>query len=643
MTPPPQQPYRSVTSTSSLSASSATTSIASSGPTSPPSLLHAAQLRAPTAIVVQTPADAVFSPSPLSASDLETQRREYILKHTGKGRLESQCAVFSTPSSTPSSIFPSTKPARTNFLRNPQKPPYLTVRPSTADSMSSMSSFISEAPSRGVGAVGPDGLVKADVGRRRVSPAPWEEEEAPASPSSDEDILDRMVQAQQKAAFEPELKERRRRRISPLAIAAVAGAVGLGLASWRERGDSTSTKSSDPFGSSEDDPFLSPTSPISEGLETIRKSLDLPLLSDSASYDDLRRNSVALSEASGYSEYTDARAETPVLSSTSTPSEHEDSEDEPPPVDQTPLLAFTKQQTSLWVLDTIASVGASEDRMSIIGEEEEEVEPQPAPESTSSCASSGPPEQVFPRPATPPASPPPISLLTIPFATRPSLSRKGSRNAKNLFIDPNLLSPTHSAGAHPFPFPPISNVAGSSLEPPSPLIPPTPFTPYSAMSSIFPASAFPQPPSRSPKSPRWPTSPFGNRGFTGMFRKPSTPGFTKGVGISSESLNLSSSSSASLPSSPGQSFAPPTPSVVVGHHDDGRRLSSGSWGSSESSEVLLDVADRRRDGVRMTSGEDGVAATPEVTKLVGMLEQFARDEKVRLQGIASSRRVSLSS
>lgn len=169
---------------------------------------------------------------------------------------------------------------------------------------------------------------------RKISAAPWEP-----------DILDRMVESQ----LHPDEDEHERKRLA-IAAALSPSRFGLGFAAgWRER--RVSSIESDP------------PSPSPSGDRSLSPSPHSPSLSASAHSSPNARHSAAFSDLSGFSEYEDARSDSPEL-------------------ELPPTLAVTKQQTSLWVLDTIASVGGSDEgnRMSIIGEEDEgEYDGPPSP------------------------------------------------------------------------------------------------------------------------------------------------------------------------------------------------------------------------------------------------------------------------
>ncbi|KAL8283963.1 hypothetical protein RQP46_005076 [Phenoliferia psychrophenolica] len=488
--------------------------------------------------------------------------------------------IESSPSSSPDPSTPIHSPSPAGGMMSP------------STSIRSFDSGIS-LPTRGVGHVGADGLVKSEVGSRRISAAPWEEEEeearssGPKDEEGDEykgDALDRMMDAQNVGGegMSPEEHERKRLEIAAVLDAPVAptNRFGLGFSSWRSRApepiSSTSTDNSHPTPAypSPTRARLAPTPlPLNFVPLVQRRSLEVPRSPASPTAPDmLRRNSATFSDASGFSEYEDARAETPVLSFTDTPSEHEESEvdeDDLPAPCPAPLLAFSKQQTSLWVLDTLASVGGSDEagnRMSVIGEEEEEGD-----------------EDLPPRTTPHRKRTTPLSLATLaessssPFDAPPT-------NGEGIYAQSNASTYSHAPS-----FTPSSNPSQSR------------------------------------------SSTIGSR-LTGIFRKSGTPSRSfNNVGISSDSVGLSTSSSAPA------SILTTTDGGGNGDEESERRMSNDSFGGSQGG--TEDEFGPTRGGGSPNGKVGPVVETPEGKALVGMLEQFAIEEKERLRSIA--RRVSV--
>ncbi|KAK4694710.1 hypothetical protein P7C70_g8689, partial [Phenoliferia sp. Uapishka_3] len=508
-----------------------------------------------------------------------------------------------------------------------------------------MSSFDSDRslPNRGIGAITPNGLVKAEVESRKISRAPWEEEEEEVEGYQTVEA-ERMVEAMETGdneGFEkPEEKEKRKRILQSLVGAGVANeksnapattrpmSFGLGLANWRERAINTKRRNYSPIGGDEPEDLFN-LIPVNLNVLPPTRSemamLEIPTPSptfSNRSNESGGRPSADFSDVSGASEYESARADTPVLSFTSTPSEHEDSDDVEVETPQEPrglglpLLAFTKQQTSLWVLDTIASVSGGDEGgtpLSVIGEESEGGEP----DTDGSPAFMISPPQVFPGP--------PISPRL------PSEIQESRRNSKKLTIKPVLAgarstgttTPSPTASSPRSPITPITPTYASSYNPSHP----SSITSSSTVSKshLSPASSHSRRNQSASPSPS--RSKLGR--LTVLFRKPATVH----LGISSESLGLHREGDEKAPS------------IVVDDDDSMRsRETSASWGTVSRGGETDDSGEGVPSGFsrRDASGADErdkfvMPSTPEVKQLVGLLERFEREEKERLRSISTRR------
>ncbi|KAM0756162.1 hypothetical protein T439DRAFT_351878 [Meredithblackwellia eburnea MCA 4105] len=496
----------------------------------------------------------------------------------------------------------------------------------------SIGSFESELslPSRGIGSVGADGLMKASLGPRKISAAPWEEEEdsingSHLSKNGDVDILDSMVRAQRRPEMTDEDREHRRRSILALSLAqnpSLAAAqqslpLGLGFETWKKEDPPVSAVQGEKGAS----PILIRAQPLSLGLggDRLRKALNSRALSEHSpaalDSDGLtntfsphietrsRRSSVAFSDVSGMSVYEDARADTPTPPSSSSGEAGEvDGSVEAP----TQPLSFNKQQTSLWVLDTLASgaAGVIEDphRMSVIGEEEEE-------------------ELVDRSPSLPRPSPPFIG-------GSPLLSNH--KNSKNLVLERNSLFSANAASA--------TSIA-SPTSPGNPMMSPlSPTSPYAHSNT---SSVSHLAPSNHTATSSRSRSKLGSK-LGSIFRKEKPPPLPTNRGISG------GPPVGSVPAtrySPPTQYSPPTNSGFRDSSSDGRRMSQGSWGSSghDMDVVPLDsMYTAQRKGLQADAESYQMAPTAEGKAFGGLLDQFTKEEKARLRKL-TSRRISHSS
>ncbi|KAM0754637.1 hypothetical protein T439DRAFT_321669 [Meredithblackwellia eburnea MCA 4105] len=568
-----------------------------------------------------------FASLPVHPSTPPQEQQEF--QHRGRQREISQESTSSAPSLSHSPAMTSTEspvptPPRFSGLRQEPRVPatsrslYFPPAPATTTTKSqnrpfstfslspstSLGSFDSDMslPGRGVGDVGEDGLVRAVLGTRRISVAPWEED------VEGEDVLDKMMRAQEVAVVSEEQRESKRRSVLAANLDFGALAREDGLVGFDKQGLGPLDEMSETASSG---PRSLPTSPsrIAANQPTIRKSLQVRLLSETYADEEMTfptppvnvgRHSLAFSDQSGFSEYTDARTQTPSLPSSSSAQQLETDDSSETP---TPQLSYTKQQTSLWVLDTLASVSLESERneavrqMGVIGEEEE--------------------DDSVPVASIPPASvstpvPAPVSSLA---PTNPPSPKSQSRNVKQLSINPALLSPAatptggtpHSATSNPYYA--HSNTSAGSVRSPSIL------TNNSSRSRI------------------------GNK-IGSMFRRSSAPTLEVPRGISGGPASLRSPTTQQSPSFSLHGFG------KSGGGASRRYSQDFSRPSSEAVEEWTKLVESGNGPWNLAVANEAPSSAsasppkPEVTAFAGLLEQFQRDEKARITAMAA-RRVSV--
>ncbi|GAA5926370.1 hypothetical protein JCM1841_006996 [Sporobolomyces salmonicolor] len=412
---------------------------------------------------------------------------------------------------------PSHSPHARFLSRLPQSAADFPASPSYSSTLSAMSTNSIEPVFPTLGAqLHADGVVRASAASRRVSPAPWEDAGRNAG-----DELDRMMRAQRRTASDEEgkvpsqrerakEKERKRKSIYQELIRAQGQAMPPlptspqgqheDLDSFqRELFARDTVKKSLGSGLLSEQPSLPPSEVGDERDEDLDSVENLGLTSSSTSsdistlpsfpdvpthayqpvtpspppgsYDNHDEVEVVLSQHSSTEATvrpigkTSPRKQLHRLSmSSSGHSLYEDASEDSSATTQEetspPRLEMARQQTSLWVLDTLAStVDGSGRKLNDIGEEEEEAEeilqlpvhsPPATPLAPTFPSISTPPfasKLVFPSPASSQALPnPPPS----PTLSQGSYSTSSSVAAVS-FILPRRAEPTSSATSLPLP------------------------------------------------------------------------------------------------------------------------------------------------------------------------------------------------
>lgn len=362
---------------------------------------------------------------------------------------------------------------------------------------------------------------------------------------------------------------------------------------WRDRSPPGNSRLSDPFLSS------LPSQPI-------HLSLDIPSASGSAEMgnagigDDGRRCSSTFSEVS---DYVDARAESPVMSLTEpvSPSALEFSTNVE---ERAPFVEFSRQQTSLWVLDALANFSGNETRrMSVIGEETEYED---------SIVSRTDSRRRLDEKPLPQKPLPPVQDAEPVFVVDPSPPERARKNKKGLSLVAVSLSSLVPVAEE--------RTALSSHCPKTPALP---------------AVAIASPTSSSSSKQK-----LGGRIGT-LFRKQSSPTLNFTRGVSPESLGLH------------EAWREEEQEESVDHGDAEDTNRKRARGSSESGRLLFedeefsnsslsdheyfDVTSSRKAS---TTTENTLVSTPQVLILIDKLEEFEREERLRLKGIAARRVIS---
>ncbi|KAM0748228.1 hypothetical protein T439DRAFT_358788 [Meredithblackwellia eburnea MCA 4105] len=406
-----------------------------SGGSTLPSLSHSPTFTSTTSSTLPTPApSSIVSPQQQSLSSPATNKKLYFPP------------ANITPARNPEQFSPqNSSPVSRNFVlhgvhqqqQQQQQRSQISLLSPTLSAASFDSISGRSLPGGGVRKVGVDGILKAALDPRRISSAPWETVEGNDEGFKEKEI--KVVEFRESLVENPvvyrgshERKGARWREVSVFQGGTKAAVVGLGLESWEESNAAQEEEVEREYlVESPTRSFARLGSPNKSSSMSLRrhhaaKSLrNLPVTTNSpfeesppTSATSLRylnsvHNSMAISEISGFSVYHDARAETP-----SPPSSQSAKEDliaggsELQLSSPSKSLSFNRRKTSLWVMDTLASM--PDDPTESNGWEDV--------------------DEVGPRD-------PQLSTINI-VPTTPSSSTK--KNSKNLKLSPESLFPTIS-------------------------------------------------------------------------------------------------------------------------------------------------------------------------------------------------------
>lgn len=470
------------------------------------------------------------------------------------------------------------------FPPPPPHSPHARHLPSYESNNSIISAFEPIFPSLGA-QIGPDGLVHAGTENRRLSKAPWEDEEG--------DELDWMVNAQRKLV----MPDPKRNSVVYDEMTTMVGGGG----EEEERREEQEERAR----------FAS------RGLEfpTIRRTLERGLMSDVVTTSPVKGGMGSMgspntrfsmcSDRSGQSEYVDAFEDagaSPRLSI----SVDDINDNTPlallPPNLSSPQLDMVKQQTSLWVLDTIASVAINDRpqrRMSAIGEEgSDDAESFVVVDSTPSTT------QPLVAAAVDPSTPTTPTPDT-PLSRKSSTSTFPKRSKPDLFLNP---FPTFD-----------STTSRTSLSVPSPsLTSYAPFSPTFASTTGAPRTgamySHSNTSSLSTRSHGAPSVTATSYSHTSSFQQ-------RPKSFLGRKFN-SFFSSSSTPSSIASPTLPMFPTGGIGSHDIAI-LSEQSASEGRTSEETDE-----------SSLMTGLKRSESIVELESMLERFQREERERIRAIA---------
>ncbi|GAA5929945.1 uncharacterized protein JCM15063_004673 [Sporobolomyces koalae] len=594
--------------------------------------------------------------------------------------------------SAPASPVP-TSPSRFGRSRMPSNPAQASMphSPSFASSFSSISALSVEQPVfPTLGAqLTPDGLVRSGVAPRRVSGTPWARDSVLGRGEGDE--LDRMMAAQRRTASDEEVdsnaskmrekeKDRKRRNIyNELMRTKSAETLGPDgeLDSFQrellardtvKKSLSATLLSDDPSRSlselSDDDahsngitPSTSADSDISvlpsfPDVPTHTFGIPMPIHPTRSTVHDPEQVEILHSDTStavtpiqtptfsySYHPTTPKKANRVSLASTvSEKSTYEDAQEEPEPVAEAvgvhatePRLELTKQQTSLWVLDTLASAVAADSPSRALTDIGEAEEPEDAPKQADETIQASALPETGPTASTSGASTEKIQTAQSELVVPPSPSISSIRQQATLdSVLQRSYSPTLSQGSRST----ASTAAVSYTAPPR--------VSTAASGSIKTKSAF------------------GKR-IGALFGGPSYNAAAlglRGSGISSRDvarLERSASSSKDKPdakprSRQGTSNSSDLDSNVSRPGSDDRRTRSNSRTSSTYSTTFPPVPStppswstavftttNPEGQVKLSTTSAASSTDRSANHLADLLSKFEEEEKARFKGIAHSR------